>query len=83
MPAEPVMTDAALQRALQDAVSLVNLHAGNTCVRLRFNEDPDALYEFMASSASFQNGAFEFRAGIESYVGSVEELAEIRSEVVS
>lgn len=70
-----------MQNALADAVSTVNAHAGETRVRLRFSDDPDEL-DFVANSAMMRNNAFEFQAGFATYGGSVEEISEIRAEII-
>lgn len=67
--------------AVRDAVKLVNLHAGQTCVRLRFADDPSEI-DFVANAARLGEGWFEFQAGFETYSGSFAELADIRTEVI-
>jgi hypothetical protein len=62
-------------------VNLVNSHAGQTCIHLRFADDSGDI-DFVANAARFSNGSFEFQAGFETYGGNVEELAEIRAEVI-
>jgi len=73
--------DPALPLAVARAVDVVNSHAGQTTVRLRFEGEPYDL-DFVANAARLQNGRFEFQAGIETYAGSVEELAEIKTEII-
>ncbi len=70
-----------IQRAVQDAVSLVNSHAGAARVRLWFEDDPAAI-DFVANSASLRDNCFEFRAGFETYGGNVAELRDILIEVI-
>jgi hypothetical protein len=70
-----------LRRAVAKAVDLVNSHSGQTSVHLRFVNDPSAI-DFIANSARLQGAAFEFQAGFETYGGSVDELSEIRTEVL-
>jgi hypothetical protein len=70
-----------LRRAVMQAVDLVNSHSGKTSVHLRFADDPAAI-DFVANSARMQGGKFEFQAGFETYAGSVEELSDIRTEVI-
>lgn len=70
-----------LQRAVRSAVSLVNSHAGQTWVHLRFSDDSGDV-DFVANAARISDGRFEFQAGFETYGGSVHELSEIRAEVI-
>jgi len=70
-----------LRRAVMQAVDLVNTHSGQTSVHLRFAADPAAI-DFVANSARMQGGEFEFQAGFETYTGSVEELSDIKTEVI-
>lgn len=73
--------NADLQHAVAEAVNLVNLHSGRTCVRLRFEGDPGEI-DFVANAAKLQEGRFEFRAGFETYRGLVSELSEINTELI-
>ena len=70
-----------LRRAVAQAVDLVNSHSGQTSVRLRFASDP-ADIDFVANSARLRGGLFEFQSGFETYGGSVEELSEIKAELI-
>lgn len=70
-----------LRRAVAQAVDLVNTHSGQTSVHLRFADDPAAI-DFVANAAHLQGAKFEFQAGFETYGGSVEELSEIKTEVI-
>jgi hypothetical protein len=70
-----------LRRAVAQAVDLVNTHSGQTSVHLRFTDDPAAI-DFVANAARLQGAKFEFQAGFETYGGSVEELSEIKTEVI-
>ncbi|MFQ5806899.1 MAG: hypothetical protein ACE5I3_10660 [Phycisphaerae bacterium] len=70
-----------LRRAVAQAVDLVNSHSGETSVQLRFAGDRSEL-DFVANSARLQGAIFEFQAGFETYGGSVEELSEIKTEVI-
>lgn len=70
-----------LNQAVRQAVELVNLHGGHTSVKLRFSDDPNSL-DFIANSAKLQGPLFEFNAGFETYGGRVDELSEIRFEVI-
>ena len=70
-----------LRRAVAQAVDLVNSHSGQTSVHLRFADDPAAI-DFVANAARLQGATFEFQAGFETYGGSVEELSEIKTEVI-
>ena len=70
-----------LHRAVANAVNLVNSHSGHTCVRLRFCDEPSEI-DFVANSASIEGATFEFQAGFETYGGSLEELSDIRTEVI-
>ena len=79
----PNETNPELQRAVASAVDLVNTHSGETTVRLRFNDDdtePEA--DFVANSASLNNGAFVFTAGFETYSGRIGDLAGIHAELI-
>jgi len=70
-----------VQSAVASAVDLVNRNAGQTYVHLRFADDP-AEVDFVANAASFAGGRFEFKAGFETYGGSVDELADVRAELI-
>jgi len=70
-----------LRRAVAHAVDLVNSHSGQTCVRLRFSGDP-AEIDFVANAARMKDEAFEFQAGFETYGGRLEELSDIRAELI-
>lgn len=74
--------DPQINDAIERAVNLVNTHAGQTNVSLRFQDDPVPI-DFIANGASFQGGTFEFQAGFETYSGRLDELQEIRSELIS
>lgn len=69
-----------IEREVSKAVDLVNTHAGKACVFLEFEDQFDV--DFVANSATYRNGAFQFSSGIETYSGSVEELAKIRVELI-
>jgi len=71
-----------LRRAVASAVDVVNAHAGQTCVRLRFAGDPSEV-NFVANAAELRGATFEFQAGFETYGGSVEELSDISTEVIA
>jgi hypothetical protein len=70
-----------LRRAVMQAVDLVNAHSGQTSVHLRFADEPTTI-DFVANAARMQGGTFEFQAGFETYGGSVEELSDIKTEVI-
>lgn len=70
-----------LQQAVADAVRVVNDNSGLTCVRLRFAEDQSEI-DFVANAAQVGQGRFEFQAGFETYGGAIEELDDIRAEVI-
>lgn len=72
--------ETPLQHAVVDAVKVVNSHAGETCVRLQFADEPEI--DFIADSARMVDGAFEFQAGFETLAGSVDELTRIQTEVI-
>ena len=74
--------DPALPLAVAKAVEVVNTHSGQTTVHLRFANDPYDL-DFIANAARLQDGRFEFQAGFETYGGSVEELSEIKTEIIA
>ena len=66
---------------LQQAISTVNDHAGQTCIYVQFSDDPTEI-DFIANSARITEGGFEFQAGIETLTGAIEEIAAIRTEVI-
>lgn len=70
-----------LNRAVADAVQLVNGNAGQICVRLRFADDTPEI-DFIANAARIEGSIFEFTAGYESYSGDVAELAHINAHVI-
>ncbi len=72
---------AELRRAIAEAVDVVNSHSGQTSVHLRFVNDPSEI-DFIANSGRLQGGIFEFQAGFETYGGSVDDLSEIKTEVL-
>lgn len=79
------MTTAApidLQRAVRDAVALVNENSGRACVYLRFADDEAREVDVVANSAAFQGDRFVFTAGFETVDGSLAELAGIRTELI-
>ncbi|MFN0136264.1 MAG: hypothetical protein ACKVS9_09130 [Phycisphaerae bacterium] len=71
-----------MQQAVNDAVAMVNTQPGHTCVRLRFEGDPYEI-DFVANAAAIAEGRFEFKAGFETYGGAVDELSDIRAELIS
>jgi hypothetical protein len=73
--------DPRLHHAVVRAVDVVNSHSGHTTVHLRFAEDL-ADVDFVANSAKLHGVTFEFQAGFETYGGSVDELSEIKTEVI-
>jgi len=75
--------NAGLQRAVADAVNLVNTHSGQAAVRLQFASADQADLDLVANSASLKGDQFTFTAGFETVVGTVAELANIRAEVIS
>ncbi|MBI5865359.1 MAG: hypothetical protein HZB38_12790 [Planctomycetes bacterium] len=70
-----------LQHAVANAVDVVNANSGLTCVKLRFADDQSEI-DFVANAAQFSQGRFEFQAGFETYGGAVDELEDIRAEVI-
>jgi len=70
-----------LKTAIVDAVDMVNSHAGQTRVLMRFVDDPTG-YDFIANAARIHGGLFEFQAGFDSYSGSLDELSEIKAELI-
>lgn len=70
-----------LRSAVADAVNVVNHHAGQTCVHLRFAGDTDHI-DFVANSANLLDGVFEFKAGFETVCGKIDELEDIRTQVI-
>ena len=75
--------DDGIQQAVADAVSLVNTHSGQTSVHLRFNSTDLADVDLVANSASLQGESFAFTAGFETFNGTVTELADIKTELIS
>ena len=71
-----------LNQAVRDAVDLVNSNAGHTSVHLMFHDDSSAL-DFIANSARLQGPMFEFNAGFETYGGRIDELSDIRFEIIN
>jgi hypothetical protein len=75
--------DSQLERAVADAVDLVNAHAGRACVRLRFrNSGECGNVALLANSATLQGDRFSFRAGFETVDGTIAELADISAELI-
>ena len=71
-----------LEGRVADAVDLVNSHSGQTCVTLLFNSARNAEVEFLANTALLHGGEFQFTAGFQTYDGSVDELTDIRAEII-
>ncbi len=65
-----------------NAVKLVNDHAGLAAVRLRFQSPELSEVDFVANSASLKGDRFSFVAGIDTFDGTVSELAEIEAAVI-
>lgn len=77
-----MVTDrSVLRKAVVDAVSLVNSHSGKAAVTLRYNAD-DYPIDFVANSGTFQGDRFVFTAGFEQYRGTLDQLADIRAELI-
>ena len=76
------MSDSHLRKAVTDAVELVNSHSGAASVRLEFNSESVPPIHFVANSGSFEGENFVFTAGFETYGGSVDELKDIRAELI-
>lgn len=74
--------DAELQRAVADAVRLVNTHPGQAGVRLEFRSAEFGQVDFVANAAQLEGNRFSFSAGFETYNGTIDELARIRAEVI-
>ena len=70
-----------IHTALRQAVRTVNDHAGETCVHVRFANDPQVI-DFVADAARLIDGAFEFQAGFETLSGSVDEIESISAEMI-
>lgn len=71
-----------LTRAVAEAVNVVNSHQGETTVWLRFaNGDPEE-FDFVANAAKLTGNSFEFQAGYDTFSGTVDELREIRVQVI-
>jgi hypothetical protein len=77
-----MVTSQELKRAVAEAVDQVNTHSGRACVHLRFNSADLPELEFLANSARLMGEKFLFTSGFETYDGSIEELASIRTEVI-
>jgi hypothetical protein len=75
------MVSSELRRAVMQAVDLVNTHSGQTSVHLRFAHEPVDV-DFVANSAQMQGERFEFQAGFETYGGKIDELSDIKTEVI-
>lgn len=73
---------SVLRKAVVDAVSLVNTHSGQAAVTLRYNAD-DYPVDFVANSGAFQGDKFVFTAGFEQYAGTLDQLADIRAELIA
>ena len=71
-----------LRRAVTEAVKQVNAHSGRACVHLRFQSGEPPELEFLANSGRVLGEKFIFTAGFETYDGSIDELASIRTELV-
>lgn len=78
------MTTSAhdMRTAVADAVNLVNSHAGQICVRLRFRDEP-ASEDLVANSAVLDGEQFSFTAGFDTYSGLVKDLAAIEAQLIS
>ena len=74
---------ANMQSAVASAVKLVNDHAGQAAIRLRFNSTELSEVDFVANSASLQGERFVFTAGFESFGGTLSELADIHAALIS
>ncbi|MFH1748190.1 MAG: hypothetical protein ABIG44_14240 [Planctomycetota bacterium] len=72
-----------LQRAVSQAVKLVNAHSGQTSVHLCFRSMDFPEIDFVANSASIQGDKFHFTAGFETFDGSVTELTDIRAQLIN
>ena len=73
--------DPRLRTAVEQAVNVVIAHAGQTTVHLRFSGDPGGV-DFVANAARIQGASFEFQSGFDTYGGSVDELSDIKTEVI-
>ena len=76
-----MLTTTPIRQAVADAVQLVNANAGKANIHLLFRDEPEL--DFVANAARIDGEVFEFTAGIESFSGRLEELAGIRSELIS
>lgn len=79
MPGGP---STEIQRAVSDAVQLVNTHSGQASVHLCFQSRELPEVDFVANSASLQGDRFRFTAGFETFDGTVAELSDIRTELI-
>ncbi len=70
-----------IRAAVSRAINRVNLCPGKTCVHLWYAGDPKGV-DFVANRARLDGSTFEFQAGFERYCGSLEEIAEIRTEPI-
>ena len=73
--------DPRIRSAVANAVDLVNANAGRATVHLLFHGEPEL--DFVANAARLEGDIFKFEAGIEAFSGTVDELAEIRAELVN
>jgi hypothetical protein len=71
-----------LSRAVAEAVNVVNSHQGETTVWLRFAESETEEFDFVANAAKLTGNSFEFMAGYDTFAGTVDELKEIRVQVI-
>ena len=70
-----------MHRVVADVVDKVNANSGLTCVRLRFADDQSEI-DFVANAAHLTHGRFEFQAGFETYGGDIDELEDVRAELI-
>lgn len=69
-----------IRQKIADAVQLVNDHAGRATVHLLFKGESEI--DFIANAARLEGEAFSFEAGFESFSGSLDEVGDIRTEVI-
>lgn len=71
-----------LRTSVEDAIKLVNLHSGQANVRLWFNSVQPP-FDFIANSGALQGDNFVFTAGFETIEGRINDLREIRAELIN
>ena len=71
---------APIRQKIADAVELVNSHAGRATVHLLFKGESEI--DFVANAARLDGEVFSFEAGFEQFSGHLEEVGDIRTELI-